>query len=42
MTEATLVIQGTRVYQRVGEAATLVNLDQAGGAEVIFTTREEP
>lgn len=41
VTDASLVIRGTRVYERVGEAAALVDLDQTGAADVVFTTREE-
>ena len=41
VTDALLAVRGTRVYERVGEAAALVNLDQQGGADVVFTTREE-
>lgn len=39
--DAALVIRGTRVYERVGEVAALVNLDGADGDDVLFTTREE-
>lgn len=40
--DAALSVQGSRVYQRVGEAGVLVDLDQSEGDDLLFTTREEP
>lgn len=40
--DAMLTIEGSRVYQRVGEAAVLVDLDASEGDDVLFTTREKP